>query len=124
MDSGGDYECYGWDRWQFGSGAKVTAEPVCMSAALQTCDSLPTGYLCSSLGDDTNSTKMACRDRQTGLTKSQTNDPTGVCLDDTASGTFSKALVDAGPDASPDRGVPDCAAPDAGVVDAAAAKPE
>jgi len=116
-DSGGDYECYAWNRWQFGSGAKVTAEPVCMSAAVQKCDSLPTGYTCSSLGDDTNSTKMSCADRTTGLSKASSTDPTGVCLDKTASGKFTKPLVDAGPDASRDSGQPDSGAPDGGPVD-------
>ncbi len=113
-DSGGDYECYAWNRWQFGSGAKVTAEPVCMSAATQTCDSLPTGYDCSTLGDDTNSTKMECADRATGQSKSNKADPSGVCLDNTASGKFIKPPSDAGPDSSTDSGPLDSGPPDIG----------
>ena len=110
-DKGGDYECYAWNNWKFTSGSKVTAEPVCMNAPTQTCDSLPTGNDCRDLGDANNPTHMECRDRNTGLAKVKPLDPTGVCLDDTASGLFHPAAADAGPEA----GAVDAGVPDAGV---------
>ena len=112
-DKGGDYECYAWNKWKFTSGSYVTAEPVCMNATTQTCDSLPTGNDCRDLGETNNPTKMGCRDRNTGVAKAKVTDPTGVCLDDTASGLFAPVTVDAG--------APDVGHVDAGVADASVA---
>ena len=119
-DKGGDYECYAWNNWKFTSGSKVTAEPVCMNAATRTCDSLPTGHDCRDLGDTNNPTKMKCSDRFTGVAKAKATDPTGVCLDDTASGLFAPVTVDGGAldTGHVDAGAPDAGAPDAGVPDA------
>ena len=72
---------------------------------------------CSSLGDQGNPTNMKCRDRFTGLNKSDQADPTGICLDDTASGSFDPAPDGGTPS---DVGVPDVGVPDAGAPDAAA----
>jgi hypothetical protein len=87
-DKGGDYECYGWHNLSI-SGTVLAKGPVCTDAAGQTCDSLGSFLDCSALGaDKTNSTNMQCRDRFSGKAKTNKHDPTGVCLDDTASGTF------------------------------------
>jgi hypothetical protein len=45
---------------------------------------------CTHLADTGNPTHMACRDGKTGAIKANPKDPTGVCLDDTASGPFAK----------------------------------
>ena len=70
---------------------------------------------CSSLADQGNPTNMKCRDRVSGVLKTDQADPTGICLDDTASGTFGPAPDGGMP---PDVGVPDLATPDAGAPDA------
>ena len=102
-DQGGDYECYAWDRLTLGDIA-VSDGPVCQSAMLQTCDSLGTHLDCSALGvDEDNPTQMVCRDLLSGGTKSDPFDPSGVCLDNTASGPF-VAAVDGGVDAAVDGG--------------------
>ena len=111
-DKGGDYECYGWNNLSIG-GNPITSSALCQSAASITCDFLGTSMDCSALGLQSNPTKMSCRDRYTGVAKSSKSDPTGVCLDDTASGTFQTATVDAGtvtPDAA-------TVTPDAGMAD-------
>ncbi len=96
LDKGGDYECYAWNNLVIGS-TNVTAEPVCLNAASQTCDSLGTKLTCANLGGENgNPTKMDCRDRFTGVVKTNKADPAGVCLDDTASGTFETPTIDAG----------------------------
>ena len=124
-DKGGDYECYGWNNLSVGSNP-VSSSALCQSAASITCDFLGTSMDCSALGLQSNPTKMSCRDRDTGVAKSSKSDPTGVCLDDTASGTFKTVTPDAGtttPDAgttTPDATTttPDAttATPDAGVA--------
>jgi len=113
-DKGGDYECYSWDKWQI-SGKAVTAEPVCLNASTQTCNNAPGGTTatCDGLGDSLNTTQMKCRDRYTSLLKSSPQDPTGVCMDNTASGSFIKPAPDGGLDIGVDAGVD--AWPDIGV---------
>lgn len=106
-DKGGDYECYAWNNLSIG-GVSVSATPVCASAANQTCDSLGTTLDCTSLGEQGNTTNMGCRDRYTGVKKTNAADPSGVCLDDTASGPFQTAV---------DAGVSDSAPVDAGTAD-------
>lgn len=115
-DNGGDYECYAWDNLSV-SGKSVTSKPICQSAASITCDTFgTTGSLdCSSLGLTGNTTNMTCRDRDTGVKKSNKFDTNGVCLDDTASGTFKTATPDAG---VPDKGAADKGAADKGAADA------
>ncbi len=104
-DKGGDYECYAWDNLYSSSSKKVTEKPVCMSTANWSCKSLGTKLDCSALGiAKTNTTKMACRDRTTGVVKSSKADPKGVCMDNTASGAFPKP--DAGVPPAKDTGVP------------------
>ncbi len=93
-DRGGDYECYDWTNWTV-RGYKVAAGPVCIDASTQTCDSHGKSR-CDSLGDSKNSSNMSCRDRFTGAPKAKDFDPTGVCLDDTASGPFSTSAPDSG----------------------------
>jgi len=110
LDKGGDYECYAWNNLYIG-GVQIAAEPICLSAAGQTCDSLGTSLDCSSLGDQGNPTNMKCRDRHTGVPKTLKDDPGGVCLDDTASGPF---------EAAPDGGMPDSVMPDSAMPDSAA----
>ena len=86
-DKGGDYECYAWDNLQI-HGGPVASKPICMSAASNSCTSLGTGLQCSALGiKGTNSTNMQCRDRTTGKVLAA-HTASGVCLDNTASGTF------------------------------------
>ncbi|MCA9671188.1 MAG: hypothetical protein KC503_36570 [Myxococcales bacterium] len=105
-DQGGDYECYAWNNLSI-SGINVTTEPVCQNAPSQTCDGLGTQLDCTSLAPQGNPQNMGCRDRNTGVTKTQLRDPTGVCLDDTPSGTFQAAPdggMDTGVDATPDTG--------------------
>jgi hypothetical protein len=113
-DKGGDYECYAWNNLVIGS-TQVSDAPVCANAAGQTCDNLGTKLDCSSLGlESGNTTKMSCRDRYTGVAKANKADPTGVCLDDTASGPFETPVpVEAGPDqGKKDAGTKDVKAPD------------
>ena len=102
-DKGGDYECYGWDNLSYSSSKKVTEKPVCMSAAYWKCTTFSKSKLdCSALGvAKTDTTKMSCRNRFTGAKKTNKYDPTGVCMDNTASGPFPK----------PDAGVPDATPP-------------
>lgn len=124
-DKGGDYECYAWNNLVIGS-TNVTAEPVCVNAASQTCDSLGTKLTCASLGTESgNTTNMDCRDRYTGVVKANKADPNGVCLDDTASGPFEAPKLDGGPKpdttvkadlGTPDKGPAKDAAKDAGAA--------
>jgi hypothetical protein len=116
VDKGGDYECYAWNNLFLGS-VQITAEPVCQTAAGQTCDSMGSKLDCTSLGETGNPTNMKCRDRFTGVAKTDQTDPNGICLDDTASGPFGPA-PDGGPP-PPDSGTPDAKKPDAGAPDAA-----
>jgi hypothetical protein len=96
QDKGGDYECYDWSGYVIGGSTPVTAGPVCMTAAGQTCDGFSATSDCASLGDPNNNpTNMKCRDRFTGAVKTDPRDPKGVCLDDTASGSF-EAPTDGG----------------------------
>jgi hypothetical protein len=83
----GDYECRGWNNLSLG-GVPVTTAPICEEGGLFTCDFLSTSSLdCSSVGSSmSNPTNMACRSLgNTILTNSY--DPLGRCLDNTASGT-------------------------------------
>ena len=112
-DKGGDYECYAWDNLYSSSSKKVTEKPVCMSTANWSCTSLGTKLDCSALGiAKTNTTKMACRDRTTGVQLSSKADPKGVCMDNTASGPFptpdagTPPAKDATPPPAKDAGAP------------------
>lgn len=116
-DKGGDYECYDWTGWTT-SGVKMALKPMCMEASGQTCDSVNSTNGCAAIGDSTNSTNMKCRDRYTGKSKSNPKDPSGICLDDTASGIFDTTGPDGGV-TTPDAGTPDAATLDAATPDAA-----
>ena len=96
-DKGGDYECYAWNNISVG-GSAVSASPLCQSAASITCDFFGTASTvdCTSLGMQNNPTKMGCRDRYTGKAMAKKTDPTGVCLDETASGSFTTTTADSG----------------------------
>lgn len=84
----GDYECYAWDNIIMGSLAYADG-PLCDYAPLNTCDYWEAdGLECADVGDSTNSTKMSCRDPKTNTTLTNKYDPTGLCLDDTASGAL------------------------------------
>lgn len=105
QDRGGDYDCYAWDMLSFGS-VMIASGPVCQNAAEVPCSFFAsTTISCSALGGSTNTTNMSCRDRLKGTVLTNPKDPTGVCLDDTASGPY-------GP--KPDLGVPDQGSADAG----------
>ncbi len=95
-DRGGDYECYGWDRWTTRYGQKLTTTPACEYTYTVACTTMGPSYDCSYAGDASNSTYMSCRDAVSGAKLTNKLDPAGVCLDDTASGPFS-AAKDAGP---------------------------
>lgn len=86
-DKGGDYECLRLDRVVM-DGKPLTSGPVCSTAPAWACSSQYSSVNCPELGDATNSTKMSCRDPVTGAVKTDPKDPSGICLDDTASGAF------------------------------------
>lgn len=75
----GDYECYAWDNYTM-SGVSVSDEPVCDTPIH--CNSVNG---CDGLGLSANSTSMSCRDLK-NIVLSSPSDPTGYCLDNTASG--------------------------------------
>jgi hypothetical protein len=82
----GDYECYSWQNITEGN-VSYSDGPLCDYATFHTCDYLqPLGLECKDVGDATNSTNMSCRDPKTNLPTTNKYDPTGFCLDDTASG--------------------------------------
>jgi hypothetical protein len=95
MDKGGDYECYDWTNWTSG-GVKYVDQSICYETARQRCSSINSSAGCASLGDSKNTTNMICRDRYTGAKKANPKDPFGVCLDNTASGTFRTTAPDGG----------------------------
>jgi hypothetical protein len=84
-DKGGDYECYALQKVAIGS-TPVAPEPICAAALTVPCDTMNAG--CAQVGDTGNPTNMSCRDPITNAAKTDAQDPTGVCLDDTASGPF------------------------------------
>lgn len=95
-DKGGDYECYDWSGWTT-SGLKIAAGATCQTSAPRTCDTINSTAGCRSLCTDAkNPTKMECRDRYTGVILKDKKSKKGVCLDNTASGTYDKPKSDAG----------------------------
>jgi len=86
VDYLGDYECRAWNNLQIG-GSLVASKPVCEPAHNMACDMFGASSLdCTSVGLQSNPTKMSCRDPKTNLTLTNKADPKGLCLDDTASG--------------------------------------
>jgi hypothetical protein len=85
-DKHGDYECYAWNNLAVG-GTMVAAKPTCEPADYTPCTLLgpSTSLDCSFLGEKSNPTNMACRDRTTGSVLPK-HSPGGLCLDTTASG--------------------------------------
>lgn len=83
----GDYECRSWDNLTLG-GKQIAAAPVCDFGPRVDCAIFGASSTldCTDLGDATNSTKMTCRGLDNSA-RSNAHDPTGFCLDDTASGT-------------------------------------
>lgn len=88
-DRGGDYECYAWNNLTIG-GEAVSLTPVCAPTRNQGCDSLGSTIDCSVLATEpsNNSQHMGCRSRETGAVLTDIRDPSGFCMDDTASGLF------------------------------------
>jgi hypothetical protein len=86
-DLWGDYECRDWSKIAWPAGAPAAGGPVCDFGYAVPCTTWWTSTLdCSVLGDQTNSTNMACRDYQ-GTVLTNKYSPDGRCFDDTASGT-------------------------------------
>jgi hypothetical protein len=84
-DKRGDYECRAWERIAIG-GLPVAPAPLCDFGDTAAC-TLIKGAGCAALGSGpANPTKMSCRDAQSGAAL-PAGDPTGLCLDDTASGS-------------------------------------
>jgi hypothetical protein len=85
-DKHGDYDCYRWDNLTMGS-VPIANGPTCEPVDPYPCTLFGSNpsLNCSVLGNKTNSTKMACRQRTTGKELSKF-DPGGFCLDLTASG--------------------------------------
>ncbi len=85
-DKLGDYECRAWNNLSMGGTAIVSA-PVCETGDTMACDMLKGSSLdCSTVGLQNNPTKMSCRNPVSGKVLSNKYDPSGYCLDDTASG--------------------------------------
>ena len=86
----GDYECRAWNNLSIG-GLALASGPVCDLGTKMPCDFLQASKLdCSSVGLSPNITQMACR----GLNKQSLPfmyDPTGYCLDNTASGSGTRS---------------------------------
>ena len=85
-DQYGDYECYAWNNLSVG-GVPVAANPVC-SFSIAPCDIFGQNMTldCTSLGNMNNPTNMVCRSLATKAATTNPRDPSGFCLDDTASG--------------------------------------
>jgi hypothetical protein len=85
----GDYECRAWDNLTIG-GTPVATGPVCDFGASMPCDLLQASKIdCTTVGDyssTSNPTQMGCRTLDNKATVDP-YDPTGLCLDTTASGT-------------------------------------
>jgi hypothetical protein len=124
-DRGGNYECYAWNNLSLGD-ANVSDAPICAPTGNQACDGLGSTIDCPSLAADpqNNPLKMACRNRETNEILTNMRDPSGFCMDDTASGRFGPdpdgGMPDSGADAGVDSAVPDGAAPDSAAPDSAA----
>ena len=87
-DKHGDYECRAWNNLTF-SGKPISKIPVCEPGHWAQCNLFGTTKLdCSSLGvyNKGNPTKMSCRDPKSGKVLPNKQDPSGYCLDNTASG--------------------------------------
>lgn len=85
-DQAGDYECRALNNISVG-GSQVTAGPVCDWGPSFPCDTFSASSLtCEDVGLFPNTTNMACRALD-GTTKASPTDPTGYCLDTTASGS-------------------------------------
>jgi hypothetical protein len=88
-DQGGDYDCYGYNTIMLDGKVLASDAPVCASAPGVTCTSLGSTLDCTYLAPTkANPQNMVCRDGKTGAIKTNPKDPSGVCLDDTASGAF------------------------------------
>ncbi len=87
----GDYECRSWDGLIM-DGQQIASAPVCDYGPMLPCSTLASsGVSCSDLGNyPTNNTKMSCRTLD-NKTTSSLYDPQGYCLDDTSSGTQTRA---------------------------------
>jgi hypothetical protein len=115
-DKFGDYECRAWSNLSI-SGVAIAKGPVCDFGPLVSCSFMPSTLDCSSLGDKTNSTNMTCR-KMNNTKTTNSHDPEGWCLDDTASGPVGPT-PDGGVDAGKDAGADRAAAPSAGVTQSA-----
>ena len=90
----GDYECRSWDKLQTAGGA-IAEKPVCDFGFTLTCDQFAAqGITCAAVGAASNTTNMACRSLQDK--KLSSHDPSGYCLDDTASGPVAVTAPDGG----------------------------
>ena len=84
-DRYGDYECRAWNNLTYAGGKRITASPVCEPGSGMPCAMYST-IKCSHVGLlPGNPTQMECRHPKTGKVLPQ-NDPSGTCLDTTASG--------------------------------------
>lgn len=84
-DRFGDYECRAWNNLKLSTGPAAPG-PVCDFNWGARCSLFKSSLLdCSLLGNTKNTTHMACRDLKNNKL-SNSKDPMGFCLDDTASG--------------------------------------
>jgi hypothetical protein len=83
VDKLGDYECRSWNNIAIG-GTSVSPTPVCDFGDTVTCDTF-TFLGCDVFGDLSNTTNFRCRNTQNQVLTNP-KDPSGLCLDDTASG--------------------------------------
>jgi hypothetical protein len=84
-DKLGDYECRAWNNLYAGS-VKLAPSPVCEWGSFVPCTTFQAAKLtCAAVGPIPNTTAMACRNPDTGAPLAD-YDPSGACLDDTASG--------------------------------------
>jgi hypothetical protein len=82
----GDYECRSWDSLTIG-GTPIASSPVCDFGTGVPCDLFQSsGLTCADVGLAPNTTQMDCRSLANAILPSG-YDPTGYCLDNTASGT-------------------------------------
>ena len=85
-DQYGDYECRAWNNLSIG-GQLIVSTPVCESGDSMRCSMLQgTSLDCSSVGLSSNPTGMTCRHPKNGTKLTNKYDPSGYCLDTTASG--------------------------------------